>query len=88
MNQLQIKMAPHSSEQKSETTLQVQHTQEDKLDEETGQKLKADYLGQFQTDLNSFIWSSGLKKRGNFCMNRALEMHIGSNVCERKRPET
>ena len=56
------KMAPHSSEQKSETTLQVQHTQEDKLDEETGQKLKADYLGQFQTDLNSFIWSSGLEE--------------------------
>ena len=52
------KMAPHSSEQTSETTLEVQHTQ-DKPNEETGQKLKADYLGQFQTDLNSFIWSGG-----------------------------
>ena len=38
------KMASHSSDQKSETTPEVQDTKEEKMDEQIGQKLKVEYL--------------------------------------------
>ena len=71
MNEMDKEMATQENKKEHmEVKSKITDTKEEYLTDAEGKKIREDYLGQFQSDLNSFIWSGSSEEETIACIER------------------